>query len=242
MRLFRRKHDSDQDSAPSQPVLEEVSSQDFSLKLSYSAKSSEGVRLKGDPAVVARLTGMLDGYVKGESELVEPLPVALSSATPFIARMPGSAQWLQYHHDRSPVTRHALVVLESVDAIDLVYETLACGLLDGETDTSGYPDYNAIIGGVVSHWDEVTGDMIVRGVVGWGGAGVRGDTDRNAARFLAGIFNNVSADKGAIGTTSVTRPVVGAATGGVACAHCGFSSGLERAFYCPKCGMRMLRS
>lgn len=241
MRLFRRKHDSDQELAPSRPVLEEVSSQDFSLKLSYSAKSSEGVRLKGDPAVVARLASMLDGYVKGESELVEPLPVALSSATPYIARMPGSAQWLQYHHDRSPVTRHALVVLESVDAIDLVYETLACGLLDGETDTSGYPDYAAIVGGVVSHWDEVTGDMIVRGVVGWGGAGVRGDTDRNAARLLAGIFNNVSADKSAIGTTSVTRPVVGAATGGVACAHCGFSSGLERAFYCPKCGMRMLR-
>ncbi len=241
MRLFRRKRDSDREAGPLQPVLEEVSSQDFSLKLSYSAKSSEGVLLKGDPGIVARLPGMLDGYVKGPTELVEPLPVGLSSATPSIARMPGAAQWLQYHHDRTPVTRHALVVLESVDAIDLVYETLACGLLDGETDTSGYPDYNAIIGGVVSHWDEVTGDMIVRGVVGWGGAGVRGDTDRNAARFLAGIFNNVSADKNAIGTTVVARPVVGAGPGAAVCAHCGFSSGHERAFYCPKCGMRMLR-
>ncbi len=36
----------------------------------------------------------------------------------------------------------------------------------------------AIVGGVASHWDESTGDMIVRGIVGWGGKGVRGDTDR----------------------------------------------------------------
>jgi len=27
----------------------------------------------------------------------------------------------------------------------------------------------------------------------------------------------------------------------VACAHCGFASAHERAFYCPKCGMRLLR-
>ena len=96
-----------------------------------------------------------------------------------------------------------------MDAIDLVYETLVCGLLDGETDTTGYPEYNAIVGGVVSHWDEVTGDMIVRAVVGWGGKGVRGDTDRNAARLLAGLFNNVTADTHAIGTVSVERPIHG---------------------------------
>ena len=148
-----------------QPLFEEVTSQEFSLKLSYSAKSSEGVRLKAGPALVARLASMLDGYVKGLSELVEPVPPEMVSATPFIARMPGSAQWLQYHHKRSPVTRHALVVLESVDAVDMAFETLACGLLDGETDTLGYPDYNAIVGGVASHWDEITGDMIVRAVV-----------------------------------------------------------------------------
>ena len=29
--------------------------------------------------------------------------------------------------------------------------------------------------------------------------------------------------------------------GGLVCAHCGFASGHERAFYCPKCGMRLLR-
>jgi hypothetical protein len=184
---------------------------------------------------------MLAGYVQGESELVEPLPVSLSQASPYIARLPGSAHWLQYHRDRSPVTRHALVVLESVDAIDLVYETLVCGLLSGETDTMGYPEYNAIVGGVVSHFDEVSGDLIVRAVVGWGGKGVRGDTDRNAAGILAGLFNNIAGDSHAVGSVAIDRPAPSSGTGGMTCPHCGFASGYERAFYCPKCGMRMLR-
>jgi hypothetical protein len=241
--LFGRGRGSSPDKEEiSRPLLDEVSSKEFSLKLSYSAKSSEGVRLKGGPGMDERLTHMLDGYAKSEVELVEPLPLAMMSASPYIARMPGSAQWLQSHHKRSPVTRHALVVLESVDAIDMVYETLACALLDGETDTMGYPEYNAIVGGVVSHWDEMTGDMVVRAVVGWGGKGVRGDTDRNAAQVLAGVFNNITADSHAIGTVAVERQVHVPVPGGVACDHCGFASGHDRAFYCPKCGMRMLRS
>jgi hypothetical protein len=243
MPLFGKSNRSGRGQEPEpQPLLAEVSSHEFSLKLSYSAKSSEGVRLKAGPGLVARLHSMLAGYVKGESELVEPLPVALGSASPFIARIPGSMQWLQYNHKRSAVTRHALVVLESVDAIDLVYETLVCGLLSGETDPTGYPDYNAIVGGVVSHFDEVTGDLIVRAVVGWGGKGVRGDTERNAAGVLAGLFNNVAGDTHAIGTVSIDRPTASSRSDGLACQHCGYVSGLERVFYCPKCGMRMLRA
>ncbi|MGZ6314635.1 MAG: hypothetical protein ACXWNI_03300 [Candidatus Limnocylindrales bacterium] len=243
MPLFGKTRGSrDKKETPPPRLLEEVSSQEYSLKLSYSAKSSEGVRLKGGQGQIARLASMLDGYVQGLPELVEPLPVDMISATPFIARLPGSAQWLQYNHKRNEVTRHALVVLESVDAIDLAFETLVCGLLDGETDTLGYPEYNAIIGGVVSHWDEVTGDMIVRAVVGWGGKGARGDTDRNAAHFLAGLFDNIRADPNALGTVSVERPVPEAGAGGAVCGHCGFDSGHERAFYCLKCGMRIQRT
>lgn len=244
MPLFGKNKGSGRGQAPAQqPQLAEVSSHEFSLKLSYGAKSSEGVRLKAGPGLVQRLHSMLAGYVQGESELVEPLPVNLGQATPFIGHMPGSAQWLQYNHKRSPVTRHALVVLESVDALDPVYETLVCGLLSGETDTTGYPDYAAIVGGVVSHFDEVSGDLVVRAVVGWGGKGVRGDTERLAAGILAGLFNNVAGDTHAIGTVAVDRPVTSQSVGtGTACQHCGFSSGLDRAFYCPKCGMRMLRT
>ena len=224
-----------------QPVVEEVSAKEFSLKLSYAAKSSEGVRVKPSPGAMARLARMLDGYVQNESELVEPLPAELSGAAPFIARLPDSAEWLTYHRQRLPVTRHALMVLESVDAIDPVFETVVLGLLDGEIDTAGYPEFDAIIGGVVSHWDESTGDMIVRAVVGWGGKGARGDTDRTASRLLSGLFNNVRADPHAVGVASIERPVAAVGDAGMVCAHCGFTSGHERSFYCPKCGMRMLR-
>jgi rubrerythrin len=83
--------------------------------------------------------------------------------------------------------------------------------------------------------------MIVRAVVGWGGKGVRGDTDRTATRILATLLANVLASQGALGVTAVDRPMPSAGQGGLVCAHCGFASAHERAFYCPKCGMRMLR-
>jgi hypothetical protein len=102
-------------------------------------------------------------------------------------------QWLQAHSGTSPIARHALVVLESIGAVDVSFETFVVSLLHGDVDTSGYPEYNAIVGGVVSHWDESTGDMIVRAVVGWGGKGVRGDTDRIGTRILTSLLKNVLA-------------------------------------------------
>src|SRR4029453_14590917 len=102
--------------------------------------------------------------------------------------------------------------------------------------------------------DESTGDMIVRAVVGWGGKGVRGDTDRIGARILSGpltntlphphapgLLTNILANQYALGLTAVERPVPAGGRGGLVCAHCGFASAHERAFYCPKCGMRLLR-
>jgi len=54
------------------------------------------------------------------------------------------------------VTRLRSSVLDSVDPLDPVYETdCRAGFSSGETDTMGYPEYNAIVGGVVSHFDEV---------------------------------------------------------------------------------------
>ncbi len=220
---------------------EEVVAQEFALKLYYAGKSSEGVRMRAGPRALGELPQMLMGFAKGDVEVVDPLPLEFSQAMPQIARPSEAMQWLHAHNELSPVTRHALVVLETIDAVDLAFDTFACALLDGETDTSGYPDYNAIVGGVASHWDEATGDMIVRAVVGWGGRGVRGDTDRIAQRILAGILGNVLGSQHAMGLTAVDRPVPAAGRGGLVCPHCGFASGHERAFYCPKCGMRMLR-
>ena len=197
--------------------------------------------MKAGPNAMIELPAMLQGLAKSEVEVVEPLPIEFSQATPVISRPSEAMQWLNAHHGHSAVTRHALVVLESIDAIDLAFDTLVATLLEGEVDTSGYPEYNAIIGGIASHWDEATGDMICRAVVGWGGKGVRGDTDRIGGRLLAGILMNVLANQWALGLTPIERPVPAAGRGGVVCAHCGFASAHERAFYCPKCGMRLLR-
>jgi hypothetical protein len=220
---------------------EEVVAQDHQLKLYYAGKSSEGVRLKAGPAAIAELPMMLVGLARAEIEVVEPLAIEFSQATPTIVSPAEAMQWLNAHHAHSPITRHALVVLESIDAVDLAFDTFVCSLLDGEVDTSGYPEYNAIVGGVAAHWDEATGDMICRAVVGWGGKGVRGDTDRIGAKLLAGILSNILASQYALGLTSIERPVPAAGRGGLVCAHCGFASAHERAFYCPKCGMRLLR-
>jgi hypothetical protein len=229
--------------APTGSVVmpEEVVAQDFQLKLYYAGKTSEGVRMKAGPQAMAELPSMLAGLAKSEIEVVEPLPIEFSQATPTIARPSEAMQWLNAHHIHSPITRHALVVLESIDAVDLAFDTFVCALLDGETDTSGYPEYNAVVGGAAAHWDEATGDMICRAVVGWGGRGVRGDTDRIGTKLLAGILTNILANQHAVGLTAIERPVPAAGRGGLVCAHCGFASAHERAFYCPKCGMRLLR-
>jgi hypothetical protein len=220
---------------------EEVIAQEYQLKLSYAGKSSEGVRMRTGPNAMAELPSMLVGLAKSDVEVVDPLPIEYSEAAPVMSRPSEAMQWLNAHHAQSAVTRHALVVLESIDAIDLAFDTFVCTLLDGEVDTSGYPDYSAIVGGVASHWDEANGDMIVRAVVGWGGKGVRGDTDRIGTRILSGILTNVLANQYALGITAIERPVPAAGRGGLVCAHCGFASAHDRAFYCPKCGMRLLR-
>jgi hypothetical protein len=223
------------------PVPEEIEAEDFSVKITYGAKSSDGVRVKARPGATDDLPNMLTGIVDGDMEIIEPLPVEYGEAAPAIERPREAMQWLNAHHELSPIALHALLVLETLDAVDLAFDTFVCALLDGETDTSGYPLYNAIVGGVASHWDEATGDLIVRAVVGWGGKGVRGDTDRTANRILSQIFSNIAASSHALGLAPVDRPVPAAGRGGLVCAHCGFASAHERAFYCPKCGMRLLR-
>ncbi len=246
--LKRKKDDDPNQAAPtasaptgSAVLPEEVVAQEFQLKLYYAGKTSEGVRMRTGPNAMAELPSMLVGLAKSEIEVVEPLPIEFSQATPTIARPSEAMQWLNAHHIHSPITRHALVVLESLDAVDLAFDTFVCSLLDGEVDTSDYPEYNAVVGGVAAHWDEATGDMICRAVVGWGGRGVRGDTDRIGAKLLAGILTNILANQYAMGLTAVERPMPAAGRGGLVCAHCGFASAHERAFYCPKCGMRLLR-
>ena len=224
------------------PVPEEAVAEEHQLRLTFGAKTSNGVRMQGGPHILGALPQMLEGINKSPVEVVEPRVTTLASASPIIVRTAEASEWLRAHGENAPITRHALYVLESLDAIDPAYDTFAVALLDGNVDTSGLPEYSAIIGGVAAHWDESTGDLIVRAVVGWGGRGARGDTDRNATRLLGRILTNVLESGDSLGLTAIDRP--GAAPGGatVTCQHCGYPSVHPRAVYCPKCGMRMLHA
>jgi len=239
--LKRRGRDDDRLVPTPAAIPEETAAQEYLLKLYYAGKSSEGVRLKAGPHAMAELSAMLVGLVSSEIEVIDPLPIEFGQASPQIVRSSEAMQWVNAHHGHSPIGRHAIYVLELIDAIDLAFDTVACALLDGEIDTSGFPEYNAVVGGVASHWDEATGDMLVRAVVGWGGRGVRGDTDRIGARILGGLFQNILASQYAMEVVPLDRPMPAAGRGGLVCAHCGFASAHDRAFYCPKCGMRLLR-
>ena len=145
--------------------------------------------MRAGPKALAELPGMLEGLTSTEVEVVEPLELEYAQAVPVIARPSEAMQWLNAHHRAQP-DHPARPRRARVDRRHRprVRHLRAARLLDGETDTSGYPEYNAVVGGIASHWDEATGDMIVRGVVGWGGKGVRGDTDRIASRLLTNIL------------------------------------------------------
>jgi len=228
------------------PVPEEAVAQEHQLRLTFGAKTSSGVRVPGGPRVLAALPQMLDGVALSDVEVVEARDTTLGSASPAIIRTDEATEWLRAHGGLSPITRHALFILESMDAIDPAYDTFACALLDGEVDPAGYPEYASIIGGVAAHWDEATGDLIVRAVVGWGGRGTRGDTDRNATKLLGRLLGNILESGHSIGIALVDRPGMGggiAGSGaGVPCPHCAYPNVHPRAAYCPKCGMRMSHS
>ncbi len=241
LEFLKRRKKQDEPAPAAMPQPEEIVPEEFEVRIHYRAKSTEGVRMQDGQAALRELPQMLAGIAKADVDVLYPLPVELSEASPSIVQPSEAMQWLTAHQGDSPIARHALLVLETLGAVDLAFDTLAVSLLHGETDTSGYPEYNAIVGGVASHWDEATGDMLVRAVVGWGGRGVRGDTDRTAQKILSNLLTNVLASQFAIGMMPSERPVPAAGAGGLVCASCGFVSGHERAFYCPKCGMRLLR-
>ncbi len=241
LEFLKRRKQPEEAPAPPAVVPEEIEPEEFEVRLHYRAKSTEGVRMQDGQAAIREMPAMLAGVAKSDIDLLFPLPVELSDAAPTIVQPSEALQWVTAHQADSPIARHALLVLETVGAVDLAFDTLAVALLHGETDTSGNPEYNAIVGGVASHWDEATGDMLVRAVVGWGGKGVRGDTDRTAQKILSNLLANVLASQYALGMTHSERPVPAAGAGGLVCASCGFASAHERAFYCPKCGMRLLR-
>ena len=222
-------------------LTEEPPAEDYELKLTYRARSSKGVRFGPGEGSVAALPLMLEQFNKTPVELIEPLDPQFADANPSIMRTIEASQWLNAHHHRSPVTRFGLQVLETLDAVDPAFESVAICLLEGSLDSGGYPDYTGIIGAVASYWDEVTGDQMVRGIVGWGGKGVRGDTERNATRILSSMLVAIVGSRGAAEVVELDRPLPPDSGTGLVCPHCQFAQVGKSAFFCPKCGMRLLR-
>ena len=240
--LRRNKNQEAPPPPPPTAVQEDVSAGEYSLKLAFLARSSEGLRMQADPQLRDLLPHIVEPLAQTPVETIEPLPIEFTDAAPRIERFTEVQQWVLARRDLGPIARHALYVLELTDALDMTVDTFNCALLHGETDTSGYPDYNAIVGGLASHWDELSGELIVRAVVGWGGKGQRGDTERIGQRILSSLYQQVIASGYSLGAADAARAPSGARHGGVVCAHCGFDAGSAGAFYCPKCGMRMSRS
>jgi hypothetical protein len=238
---FLRRKKQEAPPPPPTPVQEEVKAQEYLLRLAFVARSSDGLRLPADPSVAAAIPAVVEPLSQTRVETIEPLPLEYSDASPAIERFNEVQQWVLARRDVSPIGRHGLYVLEMTDALDMTVDTFSCGLLHGNTDTSGYPEYNAIVGGLASHWDELSGELIVRAVVGWGGKGLRGDTERIGQKLLSSLYQQVVASGYSLGEAEQARlPQIGARSG-LTCAHCGFEAGSAAAFYCPKCGMRMVR-
>jgi hypothetical protein len=249
IQLFRRKSGAQNPAAgpasvaPQATTLpEEVIAQDHQLRLNYGGKTSEGVRMAAGAEALAELPTMIGAVAMSPIEVVEPREMDTGTASPSIIRTEEASAWLRAHGGLSPITRHALYVLETVDAVDPAYETVVVTLLDGTTDPAGYPDYSAIVGGIAAHWDESTGELIVRSIVGWGGRGARGDTERTAGRLLARILRNVLESGRAIGMSEIDRPLIVHGSTALVCPHCSFDGAPARAVFCPKCGMRLARS
>jgi len=241
MSFLRRKKQETPPPPPPAPIQEEVTAQEYQLRIAFMARSSDGLRLPADPRVAASLPGIVEPLSQTTVETITPLPLDYSDASPAIERFNEIQQWVLARRDVSPIGRHGLYVLEMTDALDMTVDTFSCGLLHGDTNTSGYPEYNAIVGGLASHWDELSGELIVRAVIGWGGKGLRGGTERIGQKLLSSLYQQVLASGFSLGEAEQARlPSIGLRSG-LTCAHCGFEAGNASAFYCPKCGMRMLR-
>lgn len=240
MSFLRRKRPDAPPPPPPTPVMEEVSAAQYVVKLAYMGRSSDGLRLVADPGVLRALPRIVEPLSETPVEVIEPLPLEYSDAAPAIERFNEMQQWVLARRDVGPIARHGLYVLEMTDALDMTVDTFVCGLLHGEIDTSGYPDYNAIVGGLASHFDELSGELIVRAVIGWGGKGQRGDTERIGQKLLSSLYQQVLASGYSLGAADHARVAPGGGhAAGLTCAHCGFEAQSANAFYCPKCGMRM---
>lgn len=240
--LKRRPRGTSAEPAPKalpERLPEEIAADEYAVSLHFRAKSSGGVRLEGRPRPASELHAIVQGLALGEVELFEPRPAEFADAAPLLEHPREAMQWLEAHGESGPVARHALRIFETVGAIDLAVDTLACALFHGDVDAPGQPEYDWVVGGAASHWDEGSGDLIVRAVVGWGGKGLAGGTDRIAQRLLSALYVRIVAQRDLARREAAGQADATSTLHGQVCAHCGFTLGEARAAFCPQCGMRL---
>lgn len=239
--LFLKRKGKQQAPPAEVPMRPDAPAQSYSLKIYLMGRSSDSVRMQGAEAGHT-LPEIIDGMSKNRIEMIEPLTQEFRDASPTMENFEALQQWSGARRDVGPVARHALYVLETVDALDMTVDTFLCGLLRGATEASGYPDYQAIVGGIATRWDEVSGDLLARAVVGWGGKGVRGDTDRHAEHLVNAIYAELHASRFSLGAAAHARPPsASGGRSGLVCGNCGFETSTGGAFVCTRCGMRLSR-
>src|SRR3954451_13162875 len=86
-----------------------------SLRLQYHSMSSHGVRMPHTENVPAFLPRLLEGFAQ-DVELIEPLDESFQDAAPQLLRPQIALQWINAHHGRTTVGRHAVYILQSLDA------------------------------------------------------------------------------------------------------------------------------
>src|SRR4026208_1973665 len=76
---------------PPTPMVEEITAQEYSLKLAFLARSSDGLPLPPAPRMKAMLPSVVEPLAIGPVEVLDPVSHELSEASPTLERLGGLA-------------------------------------------------------------------------------------------------------------------------------------------------------
>ena len=154
-----------------------------------------------------RLPALLGGFATSPVELIEPLPIDFEDAAPSLVRPEAALQWINAHHGRSPLGRHALYIFETARRGRPGLRDVRRRAAHGESMARVSRASTRSFGGPGQLLGRGKGDLVVRMLLGWGGEGVRGDTQRIAQRLMARLMGNLLASHDATELGRVDEPV-----------------------------------
>jgi hypothetical protein len=95
----------------------------------------------------AMLPSVVEPLAIGPVEVLDPVSHELAEASPTIERLASCSSGSPARRRSAPSACTRSMSSSPPTAVDMTVDSVACALLHGETDTSGYPDYTAIVGG-----------------------------------------------------------------------------------------------